>query len=67
MGESFAAQPCAFPRYLLRWKFVKETIVCMATISIKIFGTQLLAKNFNVKESLITEEVGMQFPLRRMG
>ena len=35
--------------YLIIWKFVKETVVCEATIFIRMFGTQSLAKNFNVK------------------
>ena len=28
---------------------MKETVVCKATIFIRMFGTQSLAKNFNVK------------------
>ena len=38
--------------------------MCVATIFIRTFGLQLLAKNFNVKESPIqTEAIGMQSPL----
>ena len=41
-------------------KFAKEAVVCLATIFIRIFGTQLLAKYSNVKENLIqTETIGM--------
>ena len=41
---------------------MKETVVCVATIFIRMFGTQSLAKNFNVKGSVITEVIGMQLP-----
>ena len=38
--------------------------MCVATIFIRIFGTQLLAKYSNVKESPIqTEAIGMRSPL----
>ena len=38
--------------------------MCVATIFIKIFGTQLLAKYSNVKESPIqAEAIGIQSPL----
>ena len=38
--------------------------MCVATIFIRIFGTQLLAKYSNVKESPIQKEaIGMQSPL----
>ena len=46
---------------------MKETVVCVATIFIRKFGTLLLAKNSDVKGSLIIEAIGMQFPLRKMG
>ena len=40
---------------------MKEAVVCMATIFIRTFGMQLLAKNSSVKESPIqTEVIGMQ-------
>ena len=40
---------------------MKEVVVCMATIFIRTFGTQLLVKNSSVKKSLIqTEAIGMQ-------
>ena len=46
---------------------VKEAVVCMATIFIRTFGMQLLAKNSNVKESPIqTETIGMQSPLGKL-
>ena len=35
--------------YLIIWKSVKETVVCEATMFIRMFGMQSLAKNFNVK------------------
>ena len=38
--------------------------MCVATIFVRIFGTQLLAKNSNVKERPIqTEAIGMRSPL----
>ena len=37
------------------WKFVKETVVCAATIFIRTFGTLLLGKNSDVKGSPIIE------------
>ena len=40
---------------------MKEAVVCVATIFIRIFGTQLLVKNFNVKAKRLiqTEAIGM--------
>ena len=39
---------------------MKETVVCTATIFIRTFGTLLLAKNSDVKGSLIIEAIDMQ-------
>ena len=40
---------------------MKEAVVCVATIFVRTFGMQLLAKNCNVEENLIqTEAISVQ-------
>ena len=46
---------------------MKETVVCEATIFTRMFETQSLAKNFNVKGSAITEVIGMWLPYKCLG